>query len=122
MCPDSSDLLRLPVFNMMSHNRLVFLTSFAILALMAIGLENLLEGLVEWRWWFWLPATLLVGLGGWCIYRSIYLPEPIATQIRYRPIRDIETLRDGSDSSWFIRHYTMMGVFCVFGFLGWLSL
>ncbi len=104
---------------MMSHNRLVFLTAFAILALMAIGLENLLEGLVEWRWWFWLPATLLLGLGGWCIYRSIYLPEPIATQIE-QTIRDIGTLRE--IQAWFIEHYTMMGVFCIFGFLGWLSL
>ena len=37
-------VLRLPGMNMMSHNRLVFLASFAILALATIGLEALLRG------------------------------------------------------------------------------
>jgi len=59
--PGFVDLLRLPGLNMMSHNRLVFLTSFAILSLTAIGLENLLCGSVQRRWWFWLPAGLLAG-------------------------------------------------------------
>ncbi|MGA3283194.1 MAG: hypothetical protein ABSD57_01885 [Verrucomicrobiota bacterium] len=126
--PGFVDLLRLPGLNMMSHNRLVFLTSFAILAMTAIGLETLLQGFINRRWWFWLPAILLVGLCGWCIYRSMVLPEPIATQLRFPvsdgkyfgQIRDIEDVRQVQ--AWFVRHYLVMAVFCGLGFLGWLLL
>ena len=122
------DLLRLPGLNMMSHNRLVFLTSFAILALTATGLETLLHGPIQRRWWFWLPAVLLAGLCGWCAYRSIVLPEPITTQAKFdafyqnRPFviqitTDVEQVQ-----AWFTRHYTIMAVLCGLGFLGWLLL
>jgi hypothetical protein len=126
--PGFVDLLRLPGLNMMSHNRLVFLTSFAILALAAIGLENLLHGAVQRRWWFWLPGALLAGLCGWCIYRSISLPEPVATQLeqavlggkQFATIRDIGSVRQVQ--AWFVWHYIIMAVFCGLGFVGWLLL
>ena len=126
--PGFVDLLRLPGLNMMSHNRLVFLTSFAILALAAIGLENLLRGAVQRRWWFWLPDALLAGLCGWCIYRSISLPEPVATQLEqsvlagkpFTAIRDIGGVRQVQ--AWFVWHYIIMAVFCGLGFAGWLLL
>jgi len=122
------DLLRLPGLNMMSHNRLVFLTSFAILALTATGLETLLHGPIQRRWWFWLPAVLLAALCGWCAYRSIVLPEPITTQTKFDAFyqkrwplvqitTDVEPIQE-----WFIRHYIIMAVFCGLGFLGWLFL
>jgi hypothetical protein len=121
-------LLRLPGLNLMSHNRLVFLTSFAVLALAATGLESLREGFFQWRWWFWLPGALLAVLCGWCLYRSMVLPEPFATQLEYfvsqghafGPIQDIEGVRH--IQAWFIRHYTMMAGFCGLGFAGWLLL
>jgi hypothetical protein len=126
--PGFVGLLRLPGLNMMSHNRLVFLTSFAILALTAIGLENLLQGFVNRRWWFWLPAILLVGLYGWCSYRSMVLPEPIVTQAGFDAFyreswgttqitTDVEQIQ-----AWFTRHYAIMAAFCGLGFLGWLLL
>ena len=74
-------LLRLPVLNMMSHNRMVFVTGFALVALGAIGLEVLLRGEVYRRWWFGIPAILLAVLCGWCLYHSFNLPEPIASQL-----------------------------------------
>ncbi len=55
---------------MLSHNRLVFLTSFAILSMVAIGLETLLTGPVQWRWWFRMLVAVLVALGVWCIFCS----------------------------------------------------
>ena len=122
------DLLRLPGLNMMSHNRLVFLTSFAILALTAIGLETLWHGPIQRRWWFWLPAVLLAGLCGWCAYRSIVLPEPITTQPKFDAFyqergRLIQITTDVEQiQAWFTRHYTIMAVLCGLGFLGWLFL
>ena len=120
------DLLRLPGLNMMSHNRLVFLASFAILALTATGLETLLHGPIQRRWWFWLPAVLLAALCGWCAYRCMILPEPIATQSalnafyqeRFGSDRIIPDV--GQAQAWFSRHYMTMAGLCGLGFLGWL--
>jgi len=126
--PGFVSLLRLPGLNMMSHNRLVFLTSFAILSLTAIGLENLLRGSVQRRWWFWLPAGLLAGLFVWCVYRSMILPEPIANQSNFNAFytthfRSIQiTLNVDEIQSWFTRHYVIMAEFCALGFVGWLLL
>jgi hypothetical protein len=126
--PGFVDLLRLPGLNMMSHNRLVFLTSFAILSLTAIGLENLLCGSVQRRWWFWLPAGLLAGLFAWCIYRSMILPGPIANQSSFNAfylahLRSTQITLDVNEiQAWFTRHYVIMAEFCALGFVGWLLL
>ncbi|MGA2242425.1 MAG: hypothetical protein ABSH11_10380 [Verrucomicrobiota bacterium] len=126
--PVMVDLLRLPGLNMMSHNRLVFLTSFAILALTATGLETLLHGPIQRRWWFWLPAVLLAVLCGWCAYRSVVLPEPITTQTKFdafyqKRLAAIQITADVEQiQAWFTRHYTIMAVLCGLGFLGWLFL
>ena len=74
-------LLRLPGLNMLSHNRFVFATSFAIVAMMAVGLDVLWRGEVRWRWWFWGPVAVLAILLLWCGYRSVVLPDEIAGQI-----------------------------------------
>ena len=126
--PGFVSLLRLPVLHMMSHNRLVFLTSFAILALTATGLETLLNEPVRRRWWFWLPAVLLAILCGWCLYRSVVLPATISTQSDF----DVFCLKKWGDAqavgdvhhiqAWFIRHYTIMAEFCLIGVIGWLGL
>jgi len=125
--PGFEDLLRLPGLNLMSHNRLVFLTAFAVLALAAIGLENLLNGAVTRRWWFGLPAALLAGLGGWCLYRSRVLPEPIATRLGQAVlngqsmswwIKDLDGVHQVQ--AWFALHYAVMAIFCGLAFAGWL--
>ena len=126
--PGFVELLRLPGLNLMSHNRLVFLTGFAILALTAIGLENLLRGSVQRRWWFWLPAGLLAGLFVWCLYRGMILPKPIVNQSNFNAfytthLRSIQiTLDVGEIQAWFTRHYVIMAEFCALGFVGWLLL
>jgi len=79
--PGVVQLLRLPGMNMMSHNRFVFVTSFAILAMAAVGLDVLRRSAVLRRRWFLLPVVLLASLGAWCLYRTAVLPEPVATQL-----------------------------------------
>ena len=126
--PGCVEFLRLPGLNMMSHNRLVFATSFAILALMAVGLEVLRQGLIERRWWLWLPATLLAALCAWCVYLAVFLPEPIHSQLELSVregnqvgwIHDLEGVR--RVQTWYVRHYAAMAVWCGIGLAGWLIL
>ena len=126
--PGCVDLLRLPGLNLMSHNRLVFLASFAIVAMMAVGLEVFAQGPVCWRWWLWLPAALLAGLCGWCIYRAIIPPEPIATKLaadvphgyQIAWIHNLDGVR--RVQSWFARYYAVAAVLCGVGVSGWLFL
>ena len=99
--PGFVQVLRLPGLNMMSHNRLVFGASFAILALAATGLEALRRGEFAWRQWFWVPLGLLGALCLWCGYRATVLPEVLETVVpaavesgrQFFWIRDMEGMR-----------------------------
>ena len=125
--PGFVSILRLPGLNMMSHNRLVFAASFAIIAMTAVGLDVLLRGEIRWRW-FWLPAGLLTGLLGWCVYRAIFLPEPIATQLEEAInqgkqigwIHNLDDVREVQD--WFTQSYAVSAMLCGAGIIGWLLL
>ena len=119
-------VLRLPGLNMMSHNRLVFAASFAILAMTAVGLEVLRGGNVPRRRWFWLPTALLVGLSIWCAYRVVFLPEPLATGfwsaiLEGKPIgwvHDSEGVEQVQ--AWFVRANMVAAMLCGLGGVGWL--
>ncbi len=77
--PGLVQLLKLPGLNMMSHNRLVLLAGFAVLAMAAGGLQVLWSGRFQWQRWFWLPIGVLVGFGAWNLSRALFLPEQIAS-------------------------------------------
>jgi hypothetical protein len=116
--------LRLPGLNMMSHNRLVIGMSFAILALTAVGLEELWQGRLRRQLWFWIPAAALACLGAWCFSCMGSLPELIAGQIRSAAdqgrINGIEGMHQVQN--WFVRSYTLAGILCSLGVAGWLLL
>ena len=105
--PGMVDLLRLPGLKMMSHNRLVFVGSLAILAMTSIGLEALLRGEVSRRRWFFLPGTVLAALGLWCFFRACRLPDPVAASQQW------------AIQMWFIRSYSIAGLLCGLGVAGW---
>lgn len=126
--PGIVTLLRLPGLNLMSHSRLVFLASFAILALAASGLDILSDPGVRWRRWMWGPAALLGLLVLWCAYRAFHPPEPVATQIEQAVLQgkamgwvhDLDALR--RVQNWFTRHYAAAALLCGLSLAGWLVL
>jgi len=119
-------LLRMPGLNMMSHNRLVFAASFAILALAATGLDELWRGEVCRRWWFGLPMLALATIYLWSMYRSISLPEPLATQLaasvthsdRINWVNGLEQVDDLR--RWFVQHYRVCATLSGAGLACWL--
>lgn len=119
-------VLRLPVLNMMSHNRLVFVTSCSILALAAVGLDVLWHDDVERRWWFWMPAGLLSVLLGWCVYRICNLPEPLATHLAsaLRQGQQIWWLHDEGDlqraRATFVHSYAVAATLGGLGLAAWI--
>lgn len=80
--PGLVSILRSPGLNMLSHNRMVFVSSFAVLAMAAMGLDSLAQlNLGSKRRWRYLAAVLVGALSTWFFYRAGHLPEPIATEI-----------------------------------------
>jgi hypothetical protein len=126
--PGVVNLLRLPVLNLMSHNRYVFAASFAILALGATGLDVLWQGQFQRRWWFWVPMAMLGGLCAWCAVRAAYPPEPIRSQLEaaireggaVRWVRDLVGVRQVQ--GWFARMYSGGAILCGLGLAGGLFL
>ncbi len=119
-------VLRLPFFNLMSHNRLVFASSFAILALAAMGLETMLTDERRRQGWWWLQMSLLAGFLAWCLYRSQVFPEPLATVFEKRIhggmpdvwVSTLDMLRRAR--AWFSSQYLKAGVLCLAGLAIWL--
>jgi hypothetical protein len=126
--PGLVQLLRLPGLNMMSHNRMVFLASFAILAMSAVGLETLLQGPFQWRRWFWIPLLLLAGLCAFCIYRSTSLPEPLDSKLAQLVLEDrtfsgIESLEGVHQlQAQFTQYFFESALWCGAGVVAWLVL
>jgi hypothetical protein len=65
-------------------------------------------------------------LCGWCVCRSINLPDPITTQAKFDAFYQnrliaVQIITDVAQiQAWFARHYTIMAVLCGLGCLGWL--
>jgi hypothetical protein len=120
------NFLRLPGLNMMSHNRLVFAATFAILALAAVGLDALWCGRAQWRWWFWLPAALSAGLCVWCIAQALSLPQAVGRRIAAEVlqghnvgwIHDLQGVRQVQE--WYKCAYASEALLCALGLALWL--
>jgi len=118
-------VLRLPGLNMMSHNRLVFATAFAFVALAGVGLEVLSKGEFRWRRWHWLLVLPTAFLSSLCIHRAIVLPEPVATEwglaiSRGEKIKWVETVGQVHQvQAWFRSHLLIAGAICAMGAILW---
>src|SRR5437763_39720 len=117
--------LRLPGLNMMSHNRLVFATCFAFVALAGVGLEMLSKGTLRWQRWHWLLVLPLALLSGLCIHRALVLPEPVATEWGLKvsqgeKIRWVENMSQLHQvQAWFRHHLLIAGAICATGAIFW---
>lgn len=124
--PGFVHLMRLPGANMVSHNRLLFATGFALLGLGAIGMESLLRGALQNRRWLWPQAVLLAVLLGWCAYRSAVFPEPLASQFaakleRKKPDFWIRSKADlDSAQAWFAGRYQRATLLAAAALAAWL--
>jgi hypothetical protein len=121
-------LLRLPLLNLMSHNRFVFAASFAVLSMAAVGLQVLHDGDLPRHWWFWLPTVLASGFGFWCLQRGLSPPEPIASQLENairegRPADSVATSAQLEQIKWtfFVTH-AVGAALCAFAVGGWLMI
>lgn len=76
--PGLVHLLRLPMFNMLSHNRWVFVAGFGILALASVGMEQLWQGGITGARWFAVPAGVAFVMMAWCTWRALAPPDSIA--------------------------------------------
>ncbi|TAL04817.1 MAG: hypothetical protein EPO07_04655, partial [Verrucomicrobia bacterium] len=126
--PGLVDLLRIPGLNLLSHNRLVFIASFALLTMTAVGLEVVSRDDLVWRPWSWLPPAVLCALCVWCFLRANGLPEPLASQLeqavshgnRISWISDLDGVRQAQ--SWFVWHYRIAGILCGTSLVLWCGL
>ncbi len=75
--PGLVNLMRLPGFNMLSYNRWIMLTGFALTVLAVTGIDAVMRGMVKPRHWFAVPALLAAGLCAWCLYRTGHLPAEL---------------------------------------------
>lgn len=74
-------VLRLPMLNMMSHNRFVFATGFALIVLAGIGGDAYLAGKVRFRAWNVIPIGIGIAFAIWCLFRAHYYPNYLYQRI-----------------------------------------
>ncbi len=126
--PGMVAVLRSPGLNMMSHDRLVFVAGFATVALTVTGLEAVWQKSIQWYRWMWLPLGVIGGLCVWCAYRTVWLPEPLATEVpRIVSAGKAADWIDNLDGvrraqAWFVQYYATAAVWCAVGVLIWLLL
>ena len=121
------DIMKMPGLNMLSYNRFVFVTSFAIVAMAATGLEVLRQGEAGWRLWFWLPVALLAILLLWCGYRTTVLPETLADVMRavkkgYQVPGIADPAAAARIQATYVHSYAVAAILCALGIAGWLLL
>jgi hypothetical protein len=111
---------------MLSYNRFVFATAFAIVCLAAIGLETLAGNELCWHRWYYLPMAVLAALAGWCVFRSFFPPPTIGHELpdiiaAGRPVKWIHDMADVYRvQHWFRRMYLTGAVASFVGLLIWL--
>ncbi len=126
--PGAVAIMRWPGLNLLSFNRLVFVTGFALSVQAAIGFEVLLSD--GWRRprWFLAPAALAAGFACVTLLRSQHPTEAIATKLgqeiaQHRPVMWVTTEADVAQvQAWYRRSAAKLCVLSAVALAGWLCL
>jgi len=117
-----------PVLRMLSFNRFVFVTGFAIVVLAAIGLDGLLRHGPRPSWRFAVPAVALATLTAAFAAGAWSPPEPIGSQLEAAvrggaDVPGVATLADATAvRGWFERAFAAAALASGFTTLGWTAL
>jgi len=117
-----------PVLRLLSFNRFVFVTGFAIVALAAIGLDVLIRRLVAPSWRFAGPAVAMVALTAAFAAGSWSPPEPIGSQLEAAvrngaDVPGVATLADAAAvRGWFQRAFAAAALTSGLATCGWTAL
>ncbi|MBX3413760.1 MAG: hypothetical protein KF708_13800 [Pirellulales bacterium] len=78
--PGFALLAHLPLLRLLTFNRFMFVTAFALLALGVMGIDTLARRRFAWRRWMIVPPIASLALTGWCLARAIWPPEAVFVQ------------------------------------------
>jgi len=95
-----------PPFNVLKNNRFTFATAWATTTMAVLGLEAVVRGEVRFRLWQGFPILLLVGLGGYFLWRYVQLPPALTSGISPRVVDVAAT------HAWFRAMYLSGAVAC----------
>jgi hypothetical protein len=121
-------VMRLPLLNLLSYNRFVFVTSFAILALTAIGLEEISQKRIHWHRWYYLPGVVLAAITVWCVARAFVPPETISTDLPQKIAagQPVGWVQDADGvlrvQHWFLKMYLSGAFICLVAMSCWIYL
>lgn len=121
-------LMRLPVMNLLSYNRFVFASSFGIVALAMIGIDESLKGRGMWRRYHYVPLALLAGIMLWCVFRifvppktiGVSLPQIISSGLSMDWVRDMDAVH--RVQRWFTAMYLSSVAICLTTLVIWVSI
>jgi hypothetical protein len=126
--PIITGLMRLPGLNLLSFNRFVFATGFAIVCLAAIGFEELSKSNWRWHTGYYIPILLLAVIAIYCGFRTFTLP-PVIGEILPQAISNgspQQWVRDSGDvrivQAWFTRMYFSTTLICLLALAAWIYL
>lgn len=125
--PGITWLMRLPAINVLSYNRFVFATSFAILGLATIGLDDWSKEL-RWHWCYYIPVGLIAVITVWCSYRifapppeiSITLRQTVAAGASMDWVHDMEGF--ARVEHWFLKMYRSSAAICLLAIAIWAAI
>jgi len=126
--PGITSLMRLPGLNLMSFNRFVFATSFAIVSLAAIGLDELSQTDHRWHRSYYIPIGILALTAGYCVFHIFVppqaigetLPQAIASGSPQQWVTDMAGVH--RVQLWFTRMYLSGAIVCLVALAIWLHI
>lgn len=126
--PGFVSLYNAPVLSLLSFNRFVFVTGWAIVLLAAIGLDVLISHGPRPSWRFAVPAVALAALTATFAAGAWSPPEPIGSQLEAAvrggaDVPGVATLADAAAvRGWFQRAYAAAALASGLATLGWTAL